>query len=355
MSKGPPIWRGKKLSSFQFPKVLRWLKPLEMVSSSDDFLEIGRQTMRHESEQIELAAARLGDHFRAVVDLLATTPGKVVVCGIGKSGHIGRKIVASLCSAGTPAVFLHPTEAVHGDLGLFQPGDPAILISKSGSTGELHDLLPVLKQMRSPIVAMVGNADCELAKQADFFLDTSVTREADPFGILPTASSTVTLAIGDALAAATMKARGFTPEDFARFHPSGQLGRNLTKQVADILHQPDEVAQVGPVTPLRDIVIVMTKKNLGAACVLDPSDSNKLVGIITDGDVRRALQKVDDIRGLNAADVMTADPITVLPEASLAQAVSLMEDRPNQISELPVVNEAGKWAGLIRIHDIYQR
>ncbi len=322
--------------------------------SSEEILALGRQTMTNESEQVASASRRLSDDFVRIVEVLAATRGKVVISGIGKSGHIGRKIVASLCSAGTPSVFLHPTEAVHGDLGLFQPGDPAILISKSGSTNELLDIIPILKQMKSPIIALVGNVDSELARMADFTLDASVSSEADPDGILPTASSTVTLAIGDALVAAAMRARGFTPEDFARFHPSGQLGRNLTKQVGDILHSPEQVAMVEPDNTLKEVVIAMTEKNLGAACVHPRGDPSRIIGIITDGDVRRALQKHDDLGGLTATDFMTPGPVTVSPTAYLAEAVRLMEDRPAQISELPVVGPDGLFMGLIRIHDIYQ-
>jgi len=320
-----------------------------------DILETGKQVMRHESTMVALAEKRLDETFISVVELLADTGSKVVVSGLGKSGHIGRKIVASLCSSGTPAVFLHPAEAVHGDLGILGPGDPCLLLSKSGSTRELLNLLPVLRQMRSPIIVIVGNTGSELARNADYVLDASVSSEADPHGLLPTASSTVTLAIGDALAAATMQARGFTPEDFARFHPSGQLGRNLTRVVGDVLHEITHVACVEVEDSLKTVVIRMTEKNLGAACVVEDSTSPQtLLGIITDGDVRRALQDHDNIQSLKARDIYTAEPVQVAPEASLAEAIRLMEDRPMQISELPVVDAESRLVGLIRLHDIYQ-
>lgn len=311
--------------------------------------------MAHESKMVQDAADRLGQTFAEVVKVLAGTRGKVVISGLGKSGHIGRKIVASLCSAGTPAVFLHPSEALHGDLGILVPGDPCIVLSKSGATRELLDLVPLLKQMQSVVVAVVGNIQSELARTADYVLDASVTSEADPNGLLPTASSTVTLAIGDALAAASMEARGFSPEDFARFHPSGQLGRNLSRTVADVAHALQEVALVSPRDSLRSVVIRMTEKNLGAACVVEnPDDPGKLLGIITDGDVRRALQDHEDIRGLTAEEIYTRSPVSIQPTSNLGEAVRLMEDRPFQISELPVVKTDGRLFGLIRLHDIYQ-
>lgn len=325
------------------------------MTDRETLLEIGRKTMIHESRMIREAAERLDPGFGEVVELFASTRGKVVVSGLGKSGHIGRKIVASLCSSGTPAVFLHPAEAVHGDLGILVPGDPCLLLSKSGATSELLELVPLLRQMQSPIIALVGNPDSDLARMADHVLDSSVTSEADPHGLLPTASSTVALAIGDALASAAMEARGFSPEDFARFHPSGQLGRNLKRTVADAGHRTEQVACVGPEDTLRSVVIEMTKRNLGAACLVeDPSKPDRLLGIITDGDVRRALQDHEEIHELRAKSIATHSPVTVEPTANLGEAIRLMEDRPNQISELPVVDAEGKLWGLIRIHDIYQ-
>lgn len=322
---------------------------------AEDIVEIGRRAMRHESEMVARAADRLGNSFAEAVQLLAENRSKVVVSGLGKSGHVGRKIVASLCSAGTPAVFLHPAEAVHGDLGILLPGDPCMLISKSGTTRELLNLLPILRQLKSTVIAVVGNTESELARLSDIVLDSGVSSEADPHGLLPTASSTVTLAIGDALAAASMQARGFTPEDFARFHPSGQLGRNLTRLVSDAMHPVSQVACVAMEDSLKAVVIRMTEINLGAACVVDNvNDPAKLLGIITDGDLRRALKVHDEIRGLTAAAVCTVNPVSVPPDATLADAIRLMEDRPMQISELPVVDPDGRLVGLIRLHDIYQ-
>jgi arabinose-5-phosphate isomerase len=275
-----------------------------------------------------------------------------VVSGMGKSGHIGQKIAATLSSTGSPAVFLHPAEAVHGDLGIYSPGDPTIFISKSGSTLELLRLLPILREFRSPIIGILGNPNATLAREADVVLDASVSREADPLNLAPTASTTVALALGDALAAALMTVRGFRPQDFARLHPAGQLGRNLWLHVADIMHRRGQVACLSPDVSLKEVVIALTRFPLGAACVLD--DRDRLVGIVTDGDVRRALQHTDDIRTLRARQVMTTNPTTVQVQASLAEAVNLMEKRASQISVLPVLDETGSLAGLLRIHDIYQ-
>ena len=256
-------------------------------------------------------------------------------------------------STGTPAVFLHAAEAVHGDLGIYTPGDPSILISKSGSTAELLRLIPVLRQFRSPLIAIVGNLNSSMAKQADVVLDARVDREADPLNLAPTCSTMAALGLGDALAVALMMARRFTDQDFARYHPAGQLGRNLWLKVADVMHENDAVAWVKPETPLRQVIIAMSQRPLGAACVV--GEDLQLLGIITDGDLRRALLTHEDIRLLHAADCMMRQPITITPEASLRDATRLMEDRPSQISVLPVVDSGSqRCLGLIRIHDIYQ-
>jgi len=287
------------------------------------------------------------------VQLILDHAGKVVVSGVGKSGHIGQKLAATLASTGTPAVFLHAAEAVHGDLGIYTPGDPSILISKSGSTAELLRLVPVLRQFRSPLIAIVGNPKSPLGRGVDLVLDARVDREADPLDLAPTCSSTVALAIGDALAVSLMHARKFTQQDFARYHPAGQLGRNLWLRVADVMHQGEDVAWVHLDTPLRRVIIAMTERPLGAACVVDGEFN--LLGLVTDGDLRRALLAHDDIRHLRAADCMTRRPMTIAPEASLRDAVHLMEDRPSQISVLPVSDlKTGRCLGLVRIHDIYQ-
>jgi arabinose-5-phosphate isomerase len=276
----------------------------------------------------------------------------LIVTGLGKSGHVARKIAATLQSTGTPAVFLHPTEAVHGDLGVCQPGDSVLMISKSGATAELLDLVPALREFRPAFVGILGNPSSPLAREMDVVLDASVQREADPEGFTPTASSAVALAVGHALAIALMQARGFTAEHFSRFHAGGQLGRNLRLRVGDAMHRGGEVAWVAPEDSLKHVVMEMSKHPLGAACVVSPSGT--LLGLITDGDVRRALEAHDDIRTLRACDVMTARPSTLGATALLHEALAFMEDRPSQISVVPVVDAEHRCLGLLRLHDVYQ-
>jgi arabinose-5-phosphate isomerase len=314
---------------------------------------IARDVLLAESQSIAAAADRLDDRLLSAIDLILTHKGKVIVSGIGKSGHIGQKIASTLCSTGTPAVFLHAAEAVHGDLGVYTPGDPTILISKSGSTAELLRLVPILRQFQSSLIAIVGNPISPLAREADVVLDGSVQQEADHLNLAPTCSSAVALALGDALAVALMRARLFTDRDFARFHPGGQLGRNLVLQVGNVMHQGARVAWVNLETPLREVIIAMTDHPLGAACVVDKNSS--LLGLITDGDLRRALIGTDDIRSLKAGDVMTRNPITISPEATLREAIEIMEERTSQISVLPVIESGSdRCLGVVRIHDIYQ-
>jgi|UniRef100_A0A7C3SKL1 arabinose-5-phosphate isomerase len=317
------------------------------------WVEVARAVLEAESQAIRQVAARLDDNLAKAVGVILGHPGKVVVSGIGKSGHIGQKIAATLSSTGTPAVFLHAAEAVHGDLGIYTPGDPSILISKSGATAELLRLVPLLRQFKSPLIAIVGNLNAPLAREADVILDARVDREADHLNLAPTCSSTAALALGDALAVTLMQARRFTHQDFAQFHPAGQLGRNLWLRVADVMHRGKAVAWVSPETPLRQVIIAMTEHPLGAACVVD--QNRLLLGIITDGDLRRTLLAYEDFRQVRAQDIMTRTPVSVSPQASLKEAARLMEDRPSQISVLPVVDDATqKCLGLIRIHDIYQ-
>ncbi len=317
----------------------------------NDWLAAARAAMEIEAQSIHRAAARLDGALIRAVELILAHPGKVIVTGIGKSGHIARKIVATLCSTGTAAVFLHPAEAVHGDLGIYTPGDPTVLLSNRGTSTELQSLVPLLRQFRSPLIGILGNLASPLAAQMDVLLDASVEREADPHNLAPTASAVTALALGHALGIALMCARNFTPEEFGRFHPGGQLGRNLRLSVAAAMHTGDEVAWVAPQTALKDVIIAMTRRPMGGACVVEADGT--LAGFLTDGDLRRALTSHDDIRTLRAADAMTATPVTVGPEASLGQALELMERRRSQISVLPVVDGERRALGLLRIHDIY--
>src|ERR1022692_4230889 len=322
-----------------------------MSGSKQEWLAVARAAIEIEAAALVRTAARLDGELIRAVDLILAHPGKVVVSDLGKSGHIARKIVATFCSTGTPAVYLHPAEAVHGDLGIYAPGDPTVLLSKNGSSRELLALVPILRELHSPLIGILGSTSSPLAGQLDVLLDASVEREADPHNMAPTASAVTAMALGNALAIALMCARNFTPEEFGRFHPGGQLGRNLRLSVAEAMHTGDEVAWVAPETALKDVIIAMTRRPLGGACVV--AADGRLAGFLTDGDLRRALTNHDDIRALHAADAMTATPVTVAPEASLGQALELMERRRSQISVLPVVDGEGRALGLLRIHDIY--
>ncbi len=322
-------------------------------STKQEWLAAARAAMEIESASIARAGARLDGAVVRAAEVILGHPGKVVVTGMGKSGHVARKIAATLCSTGTPAVFLHPAEAAHGDLGVYSPGDPTILLSKNGASEELLSLAPVLRHFHSTLIGILGNPGSPLAAEMDVLLDASVEREADPHNLAPTASAVTALAIGHALAIILMRARNFTPEDFGRFHPGGQLGRNLRLSVRTAMHGLDEIACVEPGAALREVIIAMTRFPLGAACVVESDGS--LAGLITDGDVRRALTNHDDIRDLRAGDAMTRRPVAIGPGATLGEALELMERRTSQISALPVVDESGKAVGLLRLHDVFVR
>jgi arabinose-5-phosphate isomerase len=322
-----------------------------MHSDQQDWLSAARAAIEIEAAALARTAARLDGQLIRAVDLIVAHPGKIVLTGIGKSGHIARKLVATLCSTGTAAVFLHPSEAVHGDLGIYSPGDPTVLLSKNGASRELLALVPVLRELRSPLIGILGSQNSPLAAQMDVLLDASVEREADPHNLAPTASAIAALAVGHALAVALMCARRFTPLDFSRFHPGGQLGRNLLLAVHEAMHSGDEVAMVKPAASLKEVIIAMTRRPMGGACVV--SDDGMLAGFITDGDLRRALTTHDDIRALHAEDAMSRTPVTIGPDATLGEALERMERRTSQISVLPVVDTAGHALGLLRLHDIY--
>jgi arabinose-5-phosphate isomerase len=264
---------------------------------------------------------------------------------------VAQKLAATMCSTGTPAVFLHPVDALHGDVGIYAAGDPTIILSKSGTTLELLRLIPVLRELNSAMIGIVGNRNSPLARAIDILLDASVRAEADPFNLAPTASTAVANALGDALALAVRQARNHTPEHFAQLHPAGQLGRNLRVSVAQLMHRDEDVAWATPESSMKSVLIAMNKCPLGAACVRGAA--GELAGLITDGDLRRALQSIDDIREVKAVDVMSSHPVTIGPEASLQDALRLMEDRPSQISVLPVI-DGGRCVGLVRLHDLYQ-
>jgi arabinose-5-phosphate isomerase len=315
-------------------------------------LDAAREVLALEARALDRTAARLDANFERAVGILLDNPGKVVVTGMGKSGLAARALSATFCATGVASVFLHPAEAIHGDLGVYSPGDATILISNSGATEELTRLVPLLRRFDSKLIVLTGHPASALGLAADVTLDASVEREADPHDLVPTASVIAALALGHALAAALVEQRGFSPQDFGLLHPGGQLGRTLNQRVADAMHSGAEVPWVRPSDPLKKALIEMTDKPMGAACVLDPE--GRLAGLLTDGDLRRAFEKNDDIRHLTVAGVMTARPVTIGPEATLRDAVRLMEDRPRQLSVLPVVDTGGRALGLLRLHDLFQ-
>ncbi len=319
----------------------------------NDSLSLARDILMAEAAGLSRAAERLGENLVRAVEIILTHTGKLVFTGMGKSGHVARTLAATFSSTGTPAVFLHPAEAIHGDLGVIAPGDPVVAISNAGTTAELLRLVGPVRELGSPLIGIVGNQRSPLASQVDVCLDASVDGEADPGNLVPTASIAVALGIGHALAIVVMQARRFSANDFADRHPGGQLGRNLRITVGEAMHRGEEVAWVNEHDRLREIVIAMTSHPLGAACVA--GGDGRLAGLITDGDLRRALQSREDLQTLTAADVMTHNPVTVSPKVPLVDAMRIMEDRPSQISLLPVVEAgSGRCLGLIRIHDICQ-
>ena len=275
--------------------------------------------------------------------------GKIVVMGVGKSGKIGQKIAATMCSTGSLAIYLHPTEGLHGDLGLVSSKDVVLALSYTGNTDELVRLLPSIRSLRVPVIAIGGNEQSRLAEQCDVWIDAAVEQEACPHGLAPTSSTTLALAIGDALAVALMQLRGFDAEAFALNHPGGALGKRLHLKVSDIMHKGDALAIVSPDASVDQVLVLATQKRLGAVLVLE---SGKLAGIVTDGDIRRALTHREKFFSFKARDVMTRDPSTAKPEMMAQQALELMENRPYQISVLPVISGDGQCVGLIRLHDL---
>ncbi len=292
------------------------------------------------------------DQVDCAIQLLSQCTGKVILAGVGKSGLIGRKIAATLTSTGTTAVHLHPADALHGDLGIATAHDVAIVLSNSGETDELVALLPYLRQRQVPIIAIVGSVRSTLARQADAVLNAAVDKEACPFNLAPTTSTTVALAIGDALAMTLMQVKGLTPEDFAINHPAGRLGKRLTLRVRDLMHSGEDNPVVSLGAPWLDIITGITQGGLGAVNVVD--SQGYLQGLITDGDLRRTLQKIRpvDLENLKSGAIMTPQPETISGDQLAYHALQLMENRVSQISVLSVVDEAGRCVGLIRLHDI---
>ncbi|HRV08297.1 MAG TPA: KpsF/GutQ family sugar-phosphate isomerase [Acidobacteriota bacterium] len=312
-------------------------------------LDLARRILEIEADAIRRLAGRLGPDFESAVELLASTQGRVVTSGMGKSGIICRKIAATLSSTGTPSLFLHPAEAVHGDLGMLARGDTVLVVSNSGETQELIRLLNTIKRLGLPLIAMVGNLQSTLAAHADVVLDISVDREACLFGLAPTASTTAALALGDSLAMVLSRKKGFRLEEFARLHPGGKLGKRLAK-VQDLMHVGDSIPRVSRETPMDEVIYEMSRKGLGITAVTD--DGGRLVGVISDGDLRRLLQR--DREGLlqrTAEQCMTPNPVTIPPAEMAAKALDLLERR--KITSLMVVDETARLIGVLHLHDLW--
>ena len=316
--------------------------------TSVSLVESGRRTIHIEGDAVRQLENRIGDDFQRACELMMNVAGRVVVTGMGKSGHIGRKIAATLASTGTPAFFVHPGEASHGDLGMITDKDAVLAISNSGSTAEVITLLPLIKRLGIPLISMTGNPSSALAEAAHAHLDISVESEACPLGLAPTSSTTVTLVMGDALAVSLLEARGFTAEDFAFSHPGGALGRKLLLKVEDIMHKGGEVPQVGHNCPVRDALVEMTGKGFGMTTVVDANQ--QLLGVFTDGDLRRAVDQRTDINAAQVVDVMTLNCKTVPRNMLAAEALGIMED--SKITALVVENEDKQPCGVLHMHDV---
>ena len=324
------------------------ISKLQKSSLAKTPLDLAREVLLIEAREVEALAQRLDDSFTRAVELILQCRGRVVVSGMGKSGHIGSKIAATLASTGTPAFFMHPAEASHGDLGMITGGDVMIALSNSGENDELLAILPLLKRMGARLISLTGNPKSTLALQSDVHLDTHVTQEACPLGLSPTASTTAMLALGDALAVAALEQRGFSREDFALSHPGGHLGRKLLVHVRDVMRIGGAIPQVSPTASLPEGLLEMSRKGLGMTAVVD--DHGKAIGVFTDGDLRRAFEKGIDIAATLMQDVMHKDPLNIAPEKLAVDAVELMEER--KVTALLVVDNQGALVGALNMHDL---
>jgi arabinose-5-phosphate isomerase len=319
-----------------------------MLIHDDKLKELASRVLTIEAEAITRLTARIDDHFVQACRLMLNCPGRIVVLGIGKSGHIGGKIAATLASTGTPAFFVHPAEASHGDMGMITAQDVVVALSNSGETDEILTLLPLIKRLGIPLISLTGNPASTLAGTADVHLDVSVSQEACPLGLAPTSSTTATLAMGDALAVALLEARGFTAEDFARSHPGGRLGRRLLLLIDDVMHTGAEMPRSAPDDLLKDALLEMSRKGLGTTVVVDLDE--RVLGVFTDGDLRRTLDRQVDVHSARVAEVMTRNCRTIAPGTLAAEALQKMQQY--KINALPVVNSAGKLAGVLNMHDL---
>lgn len=323
---------------------------MDPISAPDESraVALARRVLSIEAEAVHALAARIGEEFERAVEIILARHGRVIVTGVGKSGHIGRKLAATLASTGTPAYFVHAAEAAHGDLGMITPEDVVIALSNSGSSEELLTIVPLVKRQGARLIAMTGRPDSPLAREADAHLDAGVAEEACPLNLAPTASTTAALALGDALAVALLDARGFAAEDFARSHPGGALGRRLLTHVGDVMRPAQAVPRVGSDAPLTQALLAMTAGGMGMTAIVDTDEMP--VGIFTDGDLRRALEKGCDVRSARVSEVMTRNPRSIAPGALAAEAAATMENL--RISQLLVLDQAGRLAGALTTHDL---
>jgi arabinose-5-phosphate isomerase len=311
-------------------------------------LDLARKVLAIEADAVSALASRLDERFLDAIGLILACRGRVVVSGVGKSGHIARKIASTMASTGTPAFFLHAAEAGHGDLGMITRDDVVLALSNSGQTDELLTIIPLIKRQGAKLIAVTGNPESVLAREADVHLDARVAQEACPLNLAPTASTTAALALGDALAVALLDARGFDEQDFARAHPGGALGRRLLTHVSDVMRTGEEVPSVPETASFFDVLLEMSRKGMGMAAVID--STRKVAGIFTDGDLRRTLERKPDLRSLKVADIMKRDPRTIAPHKLAAEAVELMERY--KISQLLAVSDAGELVGALNTHDL---
>ena len=309
---------------------------------------VAEEVFQQQIDELIKVKSKLNDTFDNVIELLNSSE-QIVLMGVGKSGYTAKKINATMLSYGLPSIYLEPVEALHGDLGLVKKDACVILLSKSGTTNELINLYPYLKGRGCKLISLVGNSKSFLAINSDYFLDMSVDKEACPFNLAPTSSTTTTLVMGDAISIALVKKKGLRPEDFSINHPSGQLGRNTILKVKDVMASGDKLPLISSNATLNEAIIEITKKNLGCVLIND----GDALGLLTDGDIRRILQRKLDINTTNVGEVMTKNPITIYQEKYLGEALAIMEKRVSQISLLPVVNQDNSLTGIIRIHDIY--
>ena len=317
-------------------------------SSAQRAITLARETLDIEAAAVLGLKDRIGEPFAKAVELILAIQGRVVVMGMGKSGHVGRKIAATLASTGTPALFVHPAEASHGDLGMITAQDLVLAISNSGESQEMAVLLPVLKRLGAPLIAMTGNARSTMARHADLWLDSAVDKEACPLNLAPTASTIAQMALGDALAVALLDARGFKAEDFARSHPGGALGRKLLTHVSDVMRSGDAVPRVAPDANFSELMREMSAKGLGAAAIVDADD--QVLGIFTDGDLRRLIEQGRDLRSTRASDAMHPAPRTIAPDALAVDAADLME--LHRITSVLVLDVQGRLCGAVTSNDL---